>query len=394
MKHLFNKQGESIMFTKLGRTAGAIVAGSAAVAMAVVMAPAASAVTPNSNNFIPSVLSATTYRVAGSDRIATAIKAAQTRISWGSFNTQNPPVWVNGCDVILARSDNYPDALVSGPLAASRHAPILLNPTAALDDRVKAEIQILAGQCSNDNQNQNQLKVTIVGGNAAISDTVATTLLGQGYYVERLQGPDRYQTAVAVGDAVNADYGKNGIHDTNVFLATGENFPDSLAAGATASQKNGIVLLTNGTAMNPFTSADIAKINTDVTYWGFTPTVYAVGGPAAAASPDSISYIGVDRYQTASKLADAFFQFIPSTMGRVQNVGVASGENFPDAMVAGGFMANSNGPLLLTQQASLNGFTSAYLYSQRDWVNNAFVFGGPVAVAPGVASQVTDALFN
>src|ERR1035437_2993447 len=99
MKHLFNKQGESIMFTKLGRTAGAIVAGSAAVAMAVAMAPAASAVVPNSNNFIPSVLSATTYRVAGSDRIATAIKAAQTRVAWGQMNTMTPPVFVNGCNV-------------------------------------------------------------------------------------------------------------------------------------------------------------------------------------------------------------------------------------------------------------------------------------------------------
>lgn len=376
------------MFTKLGRTAGAIVAGSAAVAMAVAMAPAASAVVPNSNNFIPSVLSASTYRIAGSDRIATAIKAAQTRVAWGSFNGDT---FVNGCNVILARSDNYPDALVSGPLAASRYAPILLNPTAALDPRVSAEIGILSGQCG---MTPGGFKVTIVGGNAAISDAVATDIQGQGYQVERLQGTDRYQTAIVVGQHVIADYGNENIHDWNVFLATGENFPDSLAAGATAAQKNGIVLLTRGTAMDTATETYMNDlITTDITLWGFTPTVYAVGGPAAAASPDSISYVGVDRYETASKLADAFFQFLPSD-GRTQNVGVASGENFPDAMVAGGFMANSNGPVLLTQQASLNGFTAAYLSSQRDWVNNAFVFGGVAAVAPGVASVVTDVLFN
>src|ERR1035437_3915171 len=132
------------MFTKLGRTAGAIVAGSAAVAMAVAMAPAASALPPTSNNFIPSVLSASTYRIAGSDRIATAIKVAQTKVAWGYYDTSQN--FVNGCDVILARSDNYPDALVSGPLAASRHAPILLNPTAALDPRVQAEIGVLNNQ--------------------------------------------------------------------------------------------------------------------------------------------------------------------------------------------------------------------------------------------------------
>src|SRR5664280_1869337 len=219
MKHLFNKQGESIMFTKLGRTAGAIVAGSAAVAMAVAMAPAASAVTPHSNNFIPSVLSASTVRIAGSDRIATAIKAAQARVAWGYLDGNGH--FVNGCNVILARDDNYPDALVSGPLAASRHAPILLNPTAALDSRVSAEIGILSGQC---NMGPGGFKVTIVGGNAAISDVVANNLKNvQGYNVELLQGTDRYQTAIVVGQHVIADYVNENVHDWNVFLATGQN---------------------------------------------------------------------------------------------------------------------------------------------------------------------------
>jgi putative cell wall-binding protein len=389
MKHLFNKQGESIMFTKLGRTAGAIVAGSAAVAMAVAMAPAASAApAPISNNFIPSVLSASTYRIAGSDRIATAIKVAQTKTGWGTGSVALGD-FVNGCDVILARSDNYPDALVSAPLAASRHAPILLNPTAALDSRVSAEIVNLHTQCGTDGN----FRVTIVGGTAAISDGVAIAINDLGYPVERLQGIDRYQTAIVVGQHVLVDYSNQSLHDTNVFLATGENFPDALAAGATAAQNTGIVLLTRGTAMDTNTNTYMLQIATDVMSFGFTPTVYTVGGPAHVASPDSITYNGVDRYQTASLLADHFFQFLPSN-GRTQNVGVASGENFPDAMVAGGFMANSNGPLLLTRQADLPAVTSAYLSSQRDWVNNAFVFGGDLAVSPGVFLAVNAALFN
>src|ERR1035437_7914216 len=378
------------MFTKLGRTAGAIVAGSAAVAMAVAMAPAASALPPTSNNFVPSVLQASTYRIPGSDRIATAIKAAQTRVAWGYYDTSQN--FVNGCDVILALSDNYPDALVSGPLAASRHAPILLNPTAALDPRVEAEIGVLNNQCGTDNTS---FKVTIVGGTADISDAVAHQLsVTDGYTVERLQGIDRYDTAIVVGHAVMRDYHggiTTSIINTNVFLATGENFPDALAAGATAAQENGIVLLTRGTAMDTPTQAYMLEIQSDV-YNQPTPTVYAVGGPAAAASPESTAYNGVDRYQTASLLADAFFTFLP-THGKTQNVGVASGENFPDAMVAGGFMANSNGPVLLTRQADLPAVTPAYLSSQRDWVNNAFVFGSTLSVSDGVATEISNVLF-
>lgn len=378
------------MFTKLGRTVGAMVAGSAAIAMAVAMAPAASAVTPNSDNFIPSVLSASTHRVAGSDRIATAIKAAQTRVAWGWWAGNT---FVDGCNVILARDDAYPDALVSGPLAGERSAPILVNPTGVLDNRVGAEIAILKRQCVDNNGAGSQLLVTIVGGKAAISDGIANYLMAQGYGVERLQGIDRYQTAIAVGRKILAESKVDGLHDTNVFLATGENFPDALAAGATAAQKNGIVLLTRANVMDPLTKAYMLEIANDV-WWTPTPTVYAVGGPAAAASPDSLSYIGVDRYQTASKLADAFFQFLPSD-GRVQNVGVASGENYADAVIAAGFMANgSGGPLLLTHKVYLDGVSSDYLFSQRDWVDHAFVFGGTAVVDPGVATSVSDALFN
>ena len=378
------------MFTKLGRTVGAMVAGSAAVAMAVAMAPAASASTPDSNNFIPSVLSASTYRIAGSDRIATAIKAAQTRVGWG-YKATIGGEFVNGCNVIIARDDAFPDALVSGPLAGSRHAPILVNPTATLDSRVAAEVGILKGQC-NSTPHHAPFKVTIVGGQAAISDGVANALMGYGA-VERLQGIDRYATAIAVGHAVLWDNHQIwGLRNTNVFLATGENFPDALAAGATAAHKNGIVLLTRSTVMDPGTKVFMGQIAKDV-WWIPTPTVYAVGGWAATASPDSISFVGVDRYETAALLADHFFQFGPS-QGQTQNVGVASGENYADAVIAGGFMANSDGPLLLTGKLSLDHYTEAYLSSQRDWVNHAFVFGGTDVLLPGIATSVSDALFN
>src|SRR5450759_789506 len=175
------------MRTKLRRTAGALVAGSAAVALAVAMAPGAMAFnipapgTYHDSNFIPQVNNATVYRIAGSDRIATAIKAAQTKLAWGQHKVGNAN-FVNGCNVILARDDDFADALVSGPLADVRNAPILVNPTAALDARVAAEIGILAGQCHAGpgigNGAGAQFKVTIVGGINAISDGVANALLG------------------------------------------------------------------------------------------------------------------------------------------------------------------------------------------------------------------------
>ena len=390
------------MRTKLRRTAGALVAGSAAVALAVAMAPGAMALmnpgppgTYHDSNFIPQVHPTTVYRIAGSDRIATAIKAAQTKLAWGQHKVGNAN-FVNGCNVILARDDDFADALVSGPLADVRNAPILVNPTGSLDARVAAEIGILAGQCHAGpgigNGPGAQFKVTIVGGISAISDGIMGALGGQ-YKVERLSGPDRYATSLTVAHETVAMLQNHGIRYMNVILATGTNWPDALAAGPAATSHKGIVLLTNGTVMDPDTKAYLKHMATE-TYWGHTPTVFAAGGPAAAAAPDAIPFVGRDRYQTASMLADYFFKFLPSG-NRIHNVGVASGENYADAVIAGGFMANSDGPLLLTHQGWLDGVTATYLSSQRDWVNNVFLFGGTNVIDyPAVDNAVIAAVFN
>src|SRR5439155_933959 len=82
------------------------------------------------------------------------------------------------------------------------------------------------------------LTVTIVGGAAAVCDTVAGQV-GQitGATVQQLAGADRYATSVALSRAgwVTAD---------TVYLAGGTAFPDGLAGGALASHGAGPLLLT------------------------------------------------------------------------------------------------------------------------------------------------------
>ena len=63
----------------------------------------------------PVVTVAPVTRLAGTDRIATAVAVSQN-----SFPTGNAGA------VVLARADDYPDALVGGPLAAAKNAPLLL----------------------------------------------------------------------------------------------------------------------------------------------------------------------------------------------------------------------------------------------------------------------------
>ena len=111
------------------------------------------------------------------------------------------------------------------------------------------------------------------------------------------------------------------------------------------------------------------------------PSAFALGGPAAAADPAATPVVGVDRYDTARKAAEVFFS------GPVA-VGVATGQNFPDALAGGAHIGKKGGPVLLTPTSSLAGSTDAYLKANHTAIDIAFIYGGINAVSLAVAAQI------
>jgi putative cell wall-binding protein len=287
-------------------------------------------------------------RVAGSDRIDTAIEA--------SFFS---PTLAHA--VVVARSDQYADALAGAPLAVARDAPMLLNPTAALDWRVKAEIERALPKGGT---------VFLLGGLSALSQAVEDEIAGDGYHVIRYQGADRYATAIAIASSGLGDPG-------TLFLTTGTGFADALPAGPAAAEKTGAILLTNGATMPASVQAYIAA------HPGATR--YAVGGPAAAADPGATPIVGADRYDTAKRVASTFFT-------QPLTVGIASGLGFADALGGGTAVAEAGGPLLLTEPATLPTATRDYLASNKASITEAYVFGGTTAVRPEVETAINAAL--
>ena len=183
-------------------------------------------------------------RLAGTDRIATAVAVSQNSFPAG-----------NAGAVVLARGDDYPDALVGGPLAAAKNAPLLLTEGSTLPGATATEIKrvLPAGGT-----------VYVLGGTSAVPATVAGQLTSLGYSVVRYSGADRYATAVAVAKALGSP--------TTVLLATGTNFPDALAAGPAAAHVHGAILLTNGSTVPTETASYLAGAH----------TTYAIGGPACS----------------------------------------------------------------------------------------------------------------
>ena len=316
-------------------------------------------------------------RLAGADRITTAIEAAANRTDWG--NT-----------VVLTRDDDFADALSSGPLAASLKAPILVNPTTALDPRVAAEIKALA------TANGGKENVVIVGGTGAVSAGVATALAAiPGVTVRpRLEGADRFQTSVAVSKATITNNGSGAARDYNVFLATGNNFADAMTAGAAAAAVHGVVILTNGIKVtDPSSLAFLNNLGTSFLPGTPAPSVIAVGGSAASAWPTAAKKIvGVDRYDTSAQVANTYFDWSAPGNPKTNSVGIASGEVYADAVIGAGFMGHAGGPLLLTNPTSLNAYTAGYLTKEAGTITSAFVFGGPVRISDAVITQLSTAL--
>jgi putative cell wall-binding protein len=288
-------------------------------------------------------------RLSGTDRFGTAIAASAVEF---------PTTGTAGA-VVLARADDYPDALVGAALASAKNAPLLFANGGLLTPATQAEIQrvLPAGGT-----------VYLLGGTAAIPATVATSLTSLGFVPVRYAGTDRFGTALAVADALN--------DPSTVLLATGINFPDALAAGPAAAHLHGVVLLTNGSSLTPAVTQYLAA---------HPGTVYAIGGPAVAADPSATPLSGADRYATAAMVASTVF----TAPG---NVGVASGTAFPDALSGGAFQAHFGGPIVLTDPHILPTSTSAYLTGAKTTLVTTNIFGGTTALSAVVQTAIGTAL--
>ena len=139
--------------------------------------------------------------------------------------------------VVVATGEGYADALSISPYAYATGSPVLL---ASKGDGLSNDALALI-------KNGGYKKAVIVGGTAAVPAKVASQLASAGIATSdqtRLAGDTRYDTSQKIAKfelASSEDFDMDG-----VFLATGENFPDALAAGPVAGQNLAPLLLVDG----------------------------------------------------------------------------------------------------------------------------------------------------
>jgi putative cell wall-binding protein len=355
-------------------------------------------------------------------------------------------------NVVLATDQNFPDALSASYLAARLGTGVLLTPTGALSPITSGALRL-----------EGITHVYIVGGPLAVSSSVVTQLQGTQAFncggttgitnasgpvnlaVTQVFGQTQYDTAQTVAQyfgaggvgtgAFGGGYPTNptgtSVYNTTTglsgtvapassvatptaILATGQTFPDAMAASAMSYAKKWPILLSPRTSLAPQASSAIANLG--------IKQVVVMGGPVAISDAvvTQLATLGVsvlriagsDYTNTAQLLAQFELSTTINASGQPTGLGwanlgvtantyginVARGDFYADALAGSVVGGVNHAPIVLTLNPSTLGsgipdlFTAEAGLTLPNHVDLVTILGGPEAVTPATASAVLAAI--
>ncbi|GAA1926631.1 hypothetical protein GCM10009775_18530 [Microbacterium aoyamense] len=297
--------------------------------------------------------SAQAERLSGASRYETAARIAE------EF-----PVGVEA--LYVATGLDFPDALSAAAAAAHFGGPLLVTAPDALPAVVEEEIRARAPQ-----------RIVVVGGRSVVSDAVVATLETIAP-TTRMAETDRYGTGRSI---VEDAFGAQGA--STVFLATGRQFPDALAASGAAAAMDAPVVLVDGAASSipAATMAMLAGLGVEsVSIAGGYGAVSAdIQGQLQAVGFVVNRYGGPSRFDTAALINQAFFP-ADGPSGTL----LAGGMDYPDALAGAALAGHWGVPLFITSRDCIPaGIHSALAQRPADEVRT---LGGTGVVSEAAAS--------
>ena len=196
--------------------------------------------------------------------------------------------------------------------------------------------------------------------------------------VERLAGPDRYSTAVAIANAAVSS-------PPSVVIANGESFPDALSAAPAGGLHAMPMLLVKPGSIPQVVKDQLASwMPAHIYVIGGTGTISAGVATQLGAYGTVTRIWGADRYATSRAVADFFW---PSA--DYYSMYLANGTAFPDALAAGPAAAYYGGPVVLTKGSAphLEAATATLIDDQgADFPVR--IAGGTGAVSSGIEADL------
>lgn len=192
--------------------------------------------------------------------------------------------------------------------------------------------------------------------------------------VDRIYGANRYESAAATAAEWNSA--------TTVFLATGENFPDSLAAGPAAARLNVPILLVTANGIPDSTREQLERLDPE--------NIFVAGGRRVVSNDvldeveditgvEPVRVSGDNRYETAEELSRLSWYRAQSS-----TVWVASGADFKDPLIASAAAA------LYGQAFVLLDLSGSLASDQKDYLRSLGATKINIVAAPGSLSAAAE----
>lgn len=196
--------------------------------------------------------------------------------------------------------------------------------------------------------------------------------------VLRVEGANRFETSVRLSQSVYP-----GGSVTTAVVASGEDFPDALAASSLAGAYDSPLLLTQADALPVSVLAELDRLGVrHVIVIGGVAAVSGRVSSALVASGRTVERIaGQNRYETAAAVADALHRRLGSALP--DTVFIARGDTFADALALAPLASRQGIPVLLVQPRALPAVTAQSISALG--AGSVIVAGGEQAVSSAVS---------
>lgn len=289
--------------------------------------------------------------------------------------------------VIDPASDTVVDTIAVAPyprgmaFSPSGHAWVASQTTGGGVVKIDAETRDVVGAITTDSE-VIDVGVNPVSGVVYATDSDKDSISVIGIEVDRLAGVDRFDTAVRISQSSFQSGAPV------VFIATGLNYPDALAAGPAAGVEGGPVLLTAPTSLPAVVKTEIERLNpASIVILGATPSVStAVANELATIAP--VTRIdGANRYETGREIVREYFTSAPK-------VYLSTGQNFPDALGGGNAGASLGVPVVLVNGGAATVDAATLDLLDDLGTTDVTILGGPTTVSTGIQSQLANLGFT
>lgn len=267
--------------------------------------------------------------------------------------------------VIIVNREKFPDAISATNISQGKY-PVLYTREGKISE---STIKLLKSMPLDE--------IYVLGGTLSVNDTVIKQLEKENNVkVTRVAGRSRY-------DANASAIEKNFTQANHVVIASGEVYSDALYGVSYANTVDSPVVLTKTNRLEPSTVELLEKLGVEqATIIGGSLTVTKeVENQLDTLGVKHSRIAGRNRYIGSAEVAAASYD-------NPENVVVASGEVFSDALVSAPLAQKLDAPILLVRNNRMEDVVESYLSDVRVGLENIYIQGGPITILPAIENKI------